>query len=238
MNKMCKAHGVPCDVYWHVDWNMVAHLPYFHERAVVTWIRDPVERLYSEWTYIRNVGAESQVQWDYTPAQQKAAQKATTLAEFVRIPGNPANNRMSRYLLGFHRPNLNCYHDCEARWTPFLTKGQEGPGQQMVSLQKRATKPQILTVIKHRLDHSIPLIGVTDCYDSSLALLGTQLGWNVPAMLADAKVHYRAGGSNKTATHTKSHRSELTPAVIQLIEQQNALDLQVYCTRRCWSTTV
>jgi hypothetical protein len=231
MNRQCAAHGIPCDVYWHIDWDWAAKLPYFKDRAIATWIRDPVERVFSEYQYVRNVGASQQVQWDYTPQQQKLVAKADTFEKFLNIPDNPASNRMTRYLLGFARPRtVSCPRDCDPVWAQFLNKEElESPGSQIrVAKESGATDGTILMVAKQRLDKSIPLLGVTDCFDESLTLLGTQLGWSVPNMLADAKVHYRAGGRNATAQTTAVHRLQIPPRVAELALAKNALDLQVF----------
>lgn len=230
MNRACAAQGIKCDVYWHVDWDWASKLAYFHDRAIVTWIRHPVERVYSEFQYVRNVGASKQVQWDYTPEQQRLVEKATTFEQFLQIPDNPALNRMTRYLLGFTRPRtVSCPTDCDPVWAQFFKEKNSAPGAQIrMALSQGATTAQILAVARSRLDKSISLLGITDCYDASLVLLGTQLGWNVPAMVADAQVHYRAGGRNATATSTEVHRQVIPPAVTTLALQKNALDFQVW----------
>jgi hypothetical protein len=218
-------------VYWHIDWDWANKLPYIKDRAVATWIRDPVERVFSEYVYVRNVGASQQVQWDYTPHQQKLVAEADTFEKFLKIPDNPANNRMTRYLLGFARPRtVSCPRDCDLIWAQFLTKEElPSPGAQIrEAKEKGATDAKILQVAKQRMDKSIPLLGVTDCFDESLTLLGLQLGWSVPHMLADAKVHYRAGGRNATAQSTAVHRLQITPQVTDLAVAKNSLDLQVF----------
>jgi len=189
-----------------------------------------VERVFSEYQYVRNVGATQQVQWDYTPGQQKLVAEADTFEKFLNIPDNPANNRMTRYLLGFARPRtVSCPRDCDPVWTQFFKEKLQSPGSQIREARESGTTDgQILTVAKQRMDQSIPLLGVTDCYDESLTLLGVQLGWNVPAMLADAKVHYRAGGRNATAQTTAIHRQQVAPRVTELALAKNALDLQVF----------
>jgi len=229
MKKMCGLHGIPCDVYWHADWDIISHAAYFKERSIVTWIRDPVERIFSEFEYVRNVGAFEQVQWDYTPEQQAKLQAVTTIEEFVKVPGNPANNRATRYLLGFARPNLNCYSDCGEMWQPFFTRGGIAPGKQIEHAIATGTPAAtILAVAKGRLSRNIQLLGITDCFDASLQVLAVQLGWHAPTMLADASVHYRAGGSNATATTTPSHRAGMTPATVAAIEKYNSFDKQIY----------
>lgn len=218
MARQCKQLKIPCDVYWHVDWDLVTQYGFWRDRSVVTWLRDPVERVASEYAYARTMRAHQQVQWDYGPGQQDQVASADTIEKFVALPANPANNRMTRYILGFARPDLNCYRDCDARWRTFLDRGGVLPGAQLADAVAKGTTPQqIVQLATDRLTRNIPLVGITDCYDPSVLLLATQLGWPAAKMLADAKVHLRAGGRNATATHTPSHRASLTPAQIAKI---------------------
>merc|ERR1719247_3957060 len=224
----CSRNPLRCVLAHRLDW--ANKLPYIKDRAVATWIRDPVERVFSEYAYVRNVGASQQVQWDYTPQQQKLVAEADTFEKFLNIPDNPANNRMTRYLLGFARPRtVSCPRDCNPVWAQFFKEDLQSPGSQIrVAKESGVTDAKILTVAKQRMDKSIPLLGVTDCFDESLTLLGLQLGWSVPHMLADAKVHYRAGGRNASAQATAVHRLQITPQSTKLALEKNSLDLQVF----------
>lgn len=229
MQRQCKQRQIPCDVYWHVDWDLVTQSPAWPERGVVTWLRDPVERVASEYAYARTMQAHSQVQWDYTPEQQAQVAAADTIEKFAMLSANPANNRMVRYLLGFARPDLNCYRDCDSRWLAFRNRGGVDPGAQLLDAQSKGVTPQQLVALaQERLSRNVPFLGITDCYDPSVQVLAAQLGWPVGPMLADAQLHLRAGGRNATAKHTPSHRATLTPAAIAAVEAANALDVQVY----------
>lgn len=234
--KQCAARGLNCQVYWHLDWDLVAHSPAYPRHAVVTWLRHPLERLVSEYEYIKAMRADRQVQWDYSPAAQAGLAKGarSSLAEFVRMPHNPAHNRMLRYVLGFARPALGCYEACGANWAAFFERGGEDPGAQLEQAVARVGEAELLRVAKHRLSRTIQIVGITDCFDSSIVLVGKQLGWDaaIPQMLADAKVHYRAGGRNASATETAQHRPELARGLAAEIEAANRLDMELYLHAR------
>ena len=171
VSRQCASYRIPCDMLWHIDWDWAVKLPYFRDRALVTWIRDPVERVFSEYQYVRNEGVSEQVQWDYTPRQQKLLREADTFEKFLNIPDNPANNRMTRYLLGFARPrNVTCLGECDPAWAEFFNEKLPSPGSQIrEAMASGATATSILAVAKHRLNRSISFVGVTDCFDASLA---------------------------------------------------------------------
>jgi len=117
----CTAKKINCEWYWHLDWRFAiaraAEPQGSPRKIIVTWLRDPVERIASEYQYLLGVPADVQTQWDYPPRLHLILElwrnaKAigippVSLADFSMLPGNPANNRQTLYLLGFDRPHIS-----------------------------------------------------------------------------------------------------------------------------------
>eukprot|EP00927_Polykrikos_kofoidii_P031500 TRINITY_DN2706_c0_g3_i1.p1 TRINITY_DN2706_c0_g3~~TRINITY_DN2706_c0_g3_i1.p1 ORF type:complete len:479 (-),score=53.08 TRINITY_DN2706_c0_g3_i1:195-1631(-) len=211
-----------CDIYYHLDWNLVHNLVQLDpKRVIVTMLRNPVARVVSELTFLRKHGTYAQqIQWDYTPdmlAKLLAwGSRNGSFAEFVNLPGNPANNREVRYLLGFERPaSLGCNSKCEPRWDEFLSLGGIDPGR-VIDDAIQNSGANILDVAKHRLEHDIHFFGLTECYESSLMIANHALQWD-PSITETF--------SNKKPRSSGADYQDITSDEATVIMKRNVFDM-------------
>lgn len=250
---------MPAEWYWHLDWNLVSHFqlnPSLAGRAIITWLRDPVERVVSEYNYLKQVPAYVQPQWDYPPRIQAALafQKRLgrpeildiSLSEFVSMRGNPANNRQTLYLLGFNRPEIfackqncgmeDCDEDCGNAWDRYLSHGGIEPGEalgQAVSGEDQVPAAELVYVAQSRLAYGVHVFGLVDCFDDSLRLMAHSLGWDPRKSAEIGSMRFRAGGQDGmmipvAKSNETTHRSQLSVQEIALIDRANALDISLH----------
>jgi len=244
----CPAAGAPvCGAYWHLEHNMITRNA--KGRLIVTWLRDPVERLASEFAYIQRMPEYQwqQPQWDYPPELQsllhlwRSPPEGTTgeelgpsVSSFAQIPRNPAKNRQALYLLGFDRPNI---FDCDevrvfggtwSRWTAFRHAGGLDPGAALELALQQLGMAELLAVAQSRLEKEIHLFGIADCFEASLALFSHTLGWDVHRANEVAAVRYRANGSDLPSQSASPWRSRLPAAAVEAIEAASSLDLALH----------
>merc|ERR1712039_284569 len=85
---------------------------------------------------------------------------------------------------------------------------------------------ELLDIAKTRLERLD--LGIADCFDASVRLIAKSLNWNERAMLKISQTHYRANGRNANADRTQRHREMLPASTVRLIEEKNALDVQLF----------
>eukprot|EP00746_Dinoflagellata_sp_MGD_P027559 gnl/MRDRNA2_/MRDRNA2_16505_c0_seq1.p1 gnl/MRDRNA2_/MRDRNA2_16505_c0~~gnl/MRDRNA2_/MRDRNA2_16505_c0_seq1.p1 ORF type:complete len:471 (+),score=80.61 gnl/MRDRNA2_/MRDRNA2_16505_c0_seq1:99-1511(+) len=253
----CKLQKQPsCFFSIHADWNLLMR---FHpDRLLLTFFRDPVERLVSEFLYLQNVMVEGQIQWDYNPQMQLLVSQSRSAkvkcsetipgfqckysaAEFSALPGNPSNNRQLRYVLGFDRPDfLNCPGRCHSPqdrqdlWESFERNGGVSPGEAVnAALHDGVTSQMLLELAKHRLEHEVDLFGIVECFNASMIYIGKLLGWNLEQVAAGATQKHRAGSSDFPMAVQGSgdgdrHRRALSAVDAKAIEDNNKLDVELY----------
>jgi len=218
----CSKLNVECDRHWHLDWNLASHflgMARYASRIVVTWLRDPVERLMSEYKYLQKVPAFEQAQWDYGPRIQQVlrfwrrSDDALELSptDFTAMSSNPANNRQTLYLLGFNRPDIfgcgdTCTNEdsatceeCSHAWERFVRHGGTEPGDDLATAIYSAQGVPAAVLIeraKRRLSEDVDLFGLVDCFDSSLRYLSRSLGWDVEEATRMSRYHLRTGGDD------------------------------------------
>lgn len=221
----CRLLGVTkCDSYYHLDWNYVHNLLKSDpKRLIVTMLRNPVTRVISEGTFLKNQARYAQeLQWDYTPGMLERLQEWRdingSLADFSALEGNPANNRQVRYILGFERPaTLYCYSKCEQKWDEFMGVGGLDPGSAIDDAIQN-TGMNVLDVAMYRLGKEIHFFGLTECYESSLELANHVLGWN-PSVTKNFLVRkLRSSGANYDS---------VTPEEVAQIKVANSLDMEL-----------
>lgn len=237
-----------CDWNWHIDWNGI--MQRHPDKHVVCFLRDPVERVYSEYLFLsqhaHSPPPEGMPQWDYTP-EQAALLPLDSIENFARFPDNPAHNRGARYLLGFRRPYIFlCLEDCGGWWGDYLS-GQDvarlkddadrdaappqgsAPGAAVrLAMEAGWSEEELLAILRGRLTKVE--LGVTDCFDASVKLLAKSFDWSEHSMVEAAQVHYRANGQNTVSNRTKRHRDDLSAEAVRIIEERNALDIRLYRT--------
>lgn len=234
-----------CDWNWHIDWNGI--MQRHPDKHVVCFLRDPVERVYSEYLFLSQHAhtppPEGMPQWDYTP-EQAAALPLDSIENFARYADNPAHNRGARYLLGFRRPYIFlCLEDCGAWWEDYLSgkdvarlneaerkaappQGSAPGAAVRLAMEAGWTEEELLAILRGRLTKVE--LGVSDCFQASVKLLAKSFDWPVHSMLKDAQVHYRANGQNVVSNRTRRHRDELSAEAIRIIEERNSLDIRLY----------
>lgn len=246
LENQCPTTGWQCDWHWHWDWNFALHRN--PGKRFVYFIRDPVERVYSEFLFLSQRShtppPEGMPQWDYTP-EQAATMFLSSIDEYVGMPDNPVHNRGARYLLGFRRPFIfGCLEGCDAWWSDYLdgkylslTRTPEEravlpprglpPGAALREAYEAGwTDAELLEVLRTRLQRVE--LGITECFDASVRLLARAFDWNERPMLRIAKTHYRVNGKNVVGKQTQQHRDELPAETVRLIEEKNALDTLFY----------
>ncbi|CAE7519781.1 unnamed protein product [Symbiodinium natans] len=159
--------------------------------CVVTFLRDPVERIMSEYFMLREKHRQFLTfdQWDVHAADLADLDAILGIKdvhqsfhEYLQHPGNPARNRQTLYLLGFHRVQCNstrCGGDaciCE----------QDDAGYPSKAYKWDQDGPALLEKAKQHL-LALDAFGITDCFDESIKVIAPALGWNTEAALDLAK---------------------------------------------------
>eukprot|EP00927_Polykrikos_kofoidii_P000181 TRINITY_DN10078_c0_g2_i1.p1 TRINITY_DN10078_c0_g2~~TRINITY_DN10078_c0_g2_i1.p1 ORF type:complete len:434 (-),score=37.29 TRINITY_DN10078_c0_g2_i1:29-1261(-) len=212
-----------CDLELHLDWNYVSQLVARDpKRVIVTLLRNPVIRVISEGSFLKaDPSYARQVQWDYTPDMYTRLLEWKrvngTMADFVNIPANPANNRQVRYILGFGRPpQLTCWDACDRYWTTFLNAGGVPPAIDPMKDVIAVGGDHVLDVVQHRLVNEIDFFGVTECFEASLKIANRFLQWDPDVTKQFFKKKMRP---------SKADYEDVTVDGYQAIKDRNALDV-------------
>jgi hypothetical protein len=226
--KLCK--GV-CAGFYHLDWNHVDH-----NTNVMALIRDPVERTLSEFFFLRTDDGKhvsQQGQWNFNNnTWLEYVQNEPDVDDALEVylngyPLNPSINRQSMYLLGFDESK----HAGEKySW--------------------KENHEDLVERVKTHLDNTA-VFGITDCYDTSMQVIANTLGWPVNTTLKLAKVHSRKHNKSYPSSFLKQHapltplspktsldtvdvkwRDVVGPKIIQRIQEQNAVDMELFTYAR------
>lgn len=220
-----------CKSKFHLDWTQAHH---GWTGPVLTLLRDPVERTLSEFYFLRTgkgQGTAHQTQWNYDNnnwlSSVAHARTEDALDEFLYgDPRSPSINRQALYLLGFN----------EAQGAGSLYDWNNDRS----SLLQRA---------KANLD-ALPVFGITDCFETSMRVIARTFGWPEEEVVAYANSqHHRSqdkteniawmhtssspfaldvGALEEVSGATHSWRDLSSPALIEAIEETNAVDMELY----------
>eukprot|EP00931_Biecheleriopsis_adriatica_P101373 TRINITY_DN76526_c0_g1_i1.p1 TRINITY_DN76526_c0_g1~~TRINITY_DN76526_c0_g1_i1.p1 ORF type:complete len:349 (-),score=51.96 TRINITY_DN76526_c0_g1_i1:49-1095(-) len=191
--KMAEKHQQKFNGLLHLNYNQaIAIAP----DAVVTLLRDPLERLVSEFQMFRDVdacvGCLDQDQWDWHPDdiewmhRVRDMQNVTeAFQEYVRSPNNPSRNRQTLYLLGF--PRAPCIkREC------YFPEPAELKGYPAHEYDWDKDHDTLLARAKSHL-MSLRSFGITDCFLDSMEVFAQALGWDPKETRALAEaVHTRS----------------------------------------------
>eukprot|EP00439_Symbiodinium_sp_Y106_P041377 s4608_g5.t1 len=159
--------------------------------CVVTFLRDPVERIMSEYFMLREKHRQFLTfdQWDVHAADLRDLDAILGIKDvhqsfhqYLQHPGNPSRNRQTLYLLGFQRVRCNatrCGGDaciCEQDDSGYPSKAYKWDEDGAVLLENAK-------------DHlrALDAFGITDCFDQSIKVIAPALGWDTEAALKLAK---------------------------------------------------
>lgn len=209
----------------HVDWNHVNH-----KLDIMTILRDPVERTLSEFFFIRTDDGKKcsrQNQWNFNnDTWLQYVQNERNVDDALKVylngyPRNPSINRQSMYLLGFDK--------------------QKQAGEKYEWKQNHGS---LVAQVKAHLDNTT-VFGITDCYEESMQVIAEKLGWPVDETLKIAREQWSRRQDKPQASLSLQRRKPLTPMksvnlqnskwrdavhpeVIQLIQEQNAVDMELF----------
>jgi len=243
---------------WKI-WSLpLAHLNYKDIRkenlisCAVTWLRDPVKRLLSEFEQLRNKDQrESNMldedQWDYRREQLDILDHIRTnpdrnqaLLHFINLPHSPSRNRQALYLLGFERVKCrvtersNCCGICVK--DPNKSLPDNFPGR---TYDWDSDGEFYLETAKERLQQLLSF-GITDCFEDSLKVMAPKLHWDANIALGYAsKMHYRHVDEQDIMLYTNMSRleSKITPGTFEQVEagiEQVAPDIAQRIRQRNW----
>ncbi|OLP88769.1 hypothetical protein AK812_SmicGene29847 [Symbiodinium microadriaticum] len=209
MSKMCGKTGQICSRSWERCARGMGkcslpfgyyHLEYRYARefvsgpgrgCVVTFLRDPVERIMSEYFMLREKHRQFLTfdQWDVHAADLPDLDSILGIKDvhqsfhqYLQHPGNPSRNRQTLYLLGFQRVRCNvtrCGGDaciCEQDDSGYPSKAYKWDEDGAVLLEN--AKDHLRT---------LDAFGITDCFDQSIKVIAPALGWDAEAALKLAK---------------------------------------------------
>merc|ERR1719221_818217 len=244
---MTKKYGQEQVAKYHMEYRWANALA---PTCMVASLRDPVERVMSEFNGFRSPeGAQfvEQDLWDIHAndqawAREVRANKNTTeaLNEYVTSPANPTRNRQALYLLGFERVT------CEQRCCGVCSHGN--PGYPAKAYDWDANHDALLFEAKKRLA-SLNAFVIQDCFPETLETVADALGWDPEETddLARNRVNARRNamaltrmasglGSGRVAldrrvlanvTQSVKWASVLPPGMADTIRKQNAVDVEL-----------
>lgn len=201
-------HGYPQNIPPHIfkDYHLyLGHLGYHFTTLFpddkkplwITMLRDPVERVISFYYFFRNV---KPVKPGHISFKHQVMANELSLLQFVE--SKEAAELVENYQ--FH--NL-----IDSEMLFFNAKDRR---------QFRSSKSdeELLTIAKRRLQDECIFFGITERYDSSIALLCYTFGWDLP----------RQKPEKMNVTPKKPDRTMITPAIIEAIRRKVPLDIEIY----------
>uniref|UniRef100_A0A7S1W0U2 Sulfotransferase domain-containing protein n=1 Tax=Alexandrium catenella TaxID=2925 RepID=A0A7S1W0U2_ALECA len=225
MKKFCDQPTDACLGAGHDDWSQVTENGTYHG-SVVTLLRDPVERIMSEFFWLRGGDAESsRADWDFrNKTWLGIVQNATDVerAWDVYLHGDeksPSRNRQTMYLLGFRggRTGERAY-DGESPGAAY--RWDHEPGKYVRWAMERL--------------EAMKVYGITDCWTPSMRAVARQLGWDARAVedfTAASTPEYGKHAIDMSAPAKSvgsSWRRNLSRQKIFEIERLNKVDLMVF----------
>lgn len=173
MPRFCNASGQKCYGSLHYSTSSESALA---ADCRVTFLRDPVERLLSEFTMLRGHEGENleQDHWDF--AEQdfnwlhsfvNRSDMEDALLAYVRSPDNPSRNRQAMYLLGFDRVS------CRSTVCCGLCTDRHGErGQQLGSVNWAENSTVQTLAVTPSPDHYPTNVSVQEAMDAYCRSLG------------------------------------------------------------------
>jgi len=229
MKKFCSQSADDCQGSAYSDWSQVTRNGAYHG-PVVTLLRDPVERMMSEFFWLRSAegrASASDNDWDFrnqTWLNLVQTDKDLENAFDVYLHGyekNPSRNRQTLYLLGFRdgvrgdKRNSTVNPGAAYEWDVSSGKYVRWA---MENLEKMTA------------------YGITDCWMPSMRAIAGRLGWDTKAV-----EEFAAGSTPEYGRHEidakvlkdrvesgLSWRRSLSRDKVEEIERLNKVDLTVF----------
>eukprot|EP00440_Ansanella_granifera_P050500 gb/GFBE01054736.1/.p1 GENE.gb/GFBE01054736.1/~~gb/GFBE01054736.1/.p1 ORF type:complete len:602 (+),score=93.59 gb/GFBE01054736.1/:1-1806(+) len=226
------------------------HLEYYQAKqvapgAMVTLLRDPVERFMSEFAMAYQGPDREflfQDQWDihdrdiqWLKDVQATGDTREAMRKYLQFKFNPTRNRQALYLLGFHR--VGCDRSCCGICS------EDDTGYPAMQYDWEKDHASLLELAKQRLTE-LTSYGITDCLAESMAPVAQALGWDVAATQSLARsVQERKQNKEQImsalglTSHLKGQsllqgrvthwRHMLEPELIQEIKRASAVDVEL-----------
>uniref|UniRef100_A0A7S2GF34 Sulfotransferase domain-containing protein n=1 Tax=Alexandrium andersonii TaxID=327968 RepID=A0A7S2GF34_9DINO len=229
MKKFCNQSAGNCLSANHDDWSEIAK-DGAGTGSLVTLLRDPVERIMSEFFWLRSrdgLASASRTDWDFqnkTWLDIVQTEKDVERALDVFLHGDeasPSRNRQTLYLLGFRNGSV-----------------VEGLGRQSGNGAPYAWDDRAGRYVRRALDHleEMAAFGITDCWVPSMRAIARQLGWDANAVgefTVASTPEYGKHSIDLSATAQStamgaSFRQNLPREKIDEIERLNKVDLMLF----------
>ncbi|HEU0297488.1 MAG TPA: sulfotransferase family 2 domain-containing protein [Anaerolineales bacterium] len=164
----------------------------------ITMLRNPVERVVSYYYFLRNIKPTREGHIRY---RHQTLACALNLLDFVR-------NDETREIID--NMQFHTLVDSEILYFNNVTglKYQRTLG----------STPELVTLVKHRLENECLFFGITEQYELSVAMLCYALNWDLPTLALD----------KLNVTPDKPSFDEIVPEVIKAIRDRVELDLEIY----------
>mmetsp|Transcript_27310 Transcript_27310/g.71454 ORF Transcript_27310/g.71454 Transcript_27310/m.71454 type:complete len:305 (+) Transcript_27310:48-962(+) len=235
MPELCKGK---CAGHDHLDWNHVDH-----NTNTMTMIRDPVERTLSEFFFMRTQDGKnhaSQSQWNFNNnTWLRYVQEEPDVDDALEVylsgyPFNPSINRQSMYILGLGEG---------VGATAGIHAGDRHAGERYLWTKNHDV---LVEQVRAHLDKLV-VFGIADCFETSMEVIATRLGWPVAKTLELASMHSRKQNKPLQASSLLKHapltsvlelaridqvnvkwRDVVGPEIVQRIQEQNAVDMELF----------
>jgi hypothetical protein len=176
----------------------------------------------------------SQAQWDFHEQDlswlkqiESMLPEEDTMMEYLQSPQNPTRNRQALYLLGFVRVRCRDLLDkaLSASGGGRTCTLVEPYGYPARAYDWDKDHDELLARAKKRLSE-LRSFAITDCFDDSMKLLATDVGWDPEetAQLAESKYGARSASENVTASLWEQG---LSPEQEQRIRELNRIDVEL-----------
>lgn len=229
LKKFCDHPADTCRGSGHEDWSQVTEGGNY-SGAVVTLLRDPVERIMSEFFWLRSADgltSASRADWDFRNqtwldlVQHDADVERAFDIYLHGYENSPSRNRQTLYLLGFRDPSKGeqAYEVAEpgAAYAWDVEPGKYARWA-MENLDKMA------------------VFGITDCWMPSMRAFARKLGWDAEAFEEFAAAstpgygrhEIDVGAPTRNLDEGASWRRNMSREKIKEIERLNKVDFMVF----------
>lgn len=221
MRKFCGPESASCMWASHQDY---ATATKDWDGPVVTMVRDPVERVMSEFAFIRSKDGNYSCrnrQWDFMNftwfnSVVGASDAPSALDMYLQgYPNTPSRNRQALYIDGFKK----------------MVDGTPTPEY---SYDWDADRSSLVQQAKTHLD-GLTAFGITDCFSTSMRVIARELGWPEDEVVAMSQsTHSRQSHKDtplsfyQESQRAKRWRTSVSSEVVSRIEEMNSVDMEIY----------